>query len=127
MMSPADHIAQLEYALREQMGEIDRLRGIIDQKDTELNAVIAWIAGDDDALGVLRSVYVDPRTSVPNKVKAASSALPFERSKPASLCGRRFSWTRSRCTDADRRTAQAGMDARGSRRTNTTDDPRRRR
>src|SRR5215831_2544821 len=84
MMSPADHIAQLEYALREQMGEIDRLRAIIDQKDVELDAVISWIAGDEDALGVLRSVYVDPRTSVPNKVKAASSALPFERSKPAS-------------------------------------------
>jgi hypothetical protein len=85
MMSPADHIAQLEYALREQMAEIDRLRGIIDQKDTELDAVIAWIAGDEDALGVLRSVYVDPRTSVPNKVKAAASALPFERTRPASV------------------------------------------
>jgi hypothetical protein len=85
MMSPADRIAQLEYALREQMGEIDRLRAIIDRKDVELDAVVAWIAGDEDALGVLRSVYVDPRTSVPNKVKAASSALPFERSKPASV------------------------------------------
>jgi hypothetical protein len=85
MMSPADRIAQLEYALREQMGEIDRLRAIIDQKDAELDAVIAWVAGDEDALGTLRSVYVDPRTSVPNKVKAAASALPFERSKPASV------------------------------------------
>jgi hypothetical protein len=85
MMSPADHIAQLEYALREQVGEIDRLRAIIDQKDAELDAVVAWIAGDEDALGTLRSVYVDPRTSVPNKVKAAASALPFERSRPASV------------------------------------------
>jgi hypothetical protein len=85
MTSLVDQIAQLEHALREQMGEIDRLRAIIDQKDVELDAVIAWIAGDEDALAVLRSVYVDPRTSVPNKVKAASSALPFERSKPASV------------------------------------------
>jgi hypothetical protein len=85
MTSLVDQIAQLEHALREQMGEIDRLRAIIDQKDVELDAVVAWIAGDEDALGTLRSVYVDPRTSVPNKVKAASSALPFERSKPASV------------------------------------------
>ena len=85
MTSLVDQIAQLEHALREQMGEIDRLRAIIDQKDVELDAVVAWIACDEDALGTLRSVYVDPRTSVPNKVKAASSALPFERSKPASI------------------------------------------
>jgi hypothetical protein len=85
MMSPADHIAQLECVVRDQMAEIDQLRAAIGQKDQELDAVVAWIAGDEDALGTLRSVYVDPRTSVPNKVKAASSALPFERSKPASV------------------------------------------
>jgi hypothetical protein len=68
-----------------QSKEIEKLRALVSQRDAELDGLIAWIAGDEDALGVLRSVYVDPRTSVPNKVKAASSALPFERSKPASV------------------------------------------
>jgi hypothetical protein len=85
MMSPADHIAQLECVVREQMAEIDQLRAAIGQKDQELDAVLAWIAGDADALGALRAVYVDPRASVPWKVRAATSALPFERSKPASV------------------------------------------
>jgi hypothetical protein len=85
MMSPADYIAQLESVVREQMTEIDQLRAAIVQKDQDLDGLIAWIATDADALGALQSVYADPRTSVPNKVKAASSALPFERSKPASV------------------------------------------
>jgi hypothetical protein len=85
MMSPADHIAQLEYALREQMTVIDELRATVDQRNAEIAELVAWIATDADALGTLRSVYVDPRTSVPNKVKAAASALPFERTRPASV------------------------------------------
>jgi hypothetical protein len=67
------------------MGEIDRLRGIIDQKDAEIAAMVDWIAGDQDALSALRAAYIDPRTTQTNKIRAASSALPFERSKPASV------------------------------------------
>ena len=68
-----------------QSKEIEKLRALVSQRDAELDSLIAWIAGDEDALGVLRSVYVDPRTSVPNKVKAAIGAIAFERSKPASV------------------------------------------
>lgn len=85
MLSPADHIDQLEHVVRELMAEVDQLRAAIGRKDQELDEVIAWIAGDADALAALQSVYVDPRASVPNKVKAAASALPFERARPASV------------------------------------------
>jgi hypothetical protein len=85
MMSPADYIAQLESVVREQMAEIDQLRATIGQKDAELAGLITWIAGDAGALETLQSIYIDPRASIPWKVRAASSALPFERSKPASV------------------------------------------
>ena len=61
------------------------MRGIIDQKDAEIAAMVDWIAGDQDALSALRAAYIDPRTTQTNKIRAASSALPFERSKPASV------------------------------------------
>ena len=85
MMSPADYIAQLESVVREQMAEIDQLRAAIGQKDQELDVLVAWIASDADALGALRSVYADPRSSPANKIKTAASAIAFERSKPASV------------------------------------------
>jgi hypothetical protein len=85
MLNPAEQIAQLEHCVRTQMTEIDRLRALIDRKDAELDAVVAWIASDEDALSVLRSVYADPRSSTANKVKAASSAVAYERSKPAAV------------------------------------------
>jgi hypothetical protein len=85
MMSPADYIAQLESVVGEQMAEIDQLRAAIGRKDQELDAVIAWVAGDAGALETLQAIYIDPRASIPWKVRAASSALPFERSKPASV------------------------------------------
>ena len=85
MMSPADYIAQLESVVREQMAEIDQLRAAIGQKDQELDSLITWIAGDADALGALQAIYADPRSSPAIKAKAAIGALPFERSKPASV------------------------------------------
>jgi hypothetical protein len=85
MMSPADHIAQLECVVRDQMREIDELRAAIGRKDAELDVLVAWIAGDADALGALQAVYADPRSSPANKVKAAIGAIAFERSKPASV------------------------------------------
>jgi hypothetical protein len=85
MMSPADYIAQLESVVREQMAEIDQLRAAIGQKDRELDGLISWIACDAGALEALQAIYADPRSSPAIKAKAAIGALPFERSKPASV------------------------------------------
>jgi hypothetical protein len=85
MMSPADYINELEGVVRSQMQEIDQLRAAIGQKDRELDAVLAWIAGDAGALETLQSIYIDPRASIPWKVRAAIGAIGFERSKPASV------------------------------------------
>jgi hypothetical protein len=84
MMSPADHIAQLECVVRDQITEIDRLRAVIDQRDAEIGALVDWIASDEGALGALRAVYVDPRSSPATKVKAASAAIGFEIARPPS-------------------------------------------
>jgi Tfp pilus assembly protein FimV len=87
MVSPADQIAQLEHCVREQMKEIDRLRALIRQKDAELDSVIAWIASDKDALSCLQSVYADPRSTTATKVRAAASAVSFERPRLAAVSG----------------------------------------
>src|SRR6516165_2205391 len=73
-----DKIAQLEYVIREQMREIDQLRA-------EIGALVDWIAGEKDALSALQAAYVDPRSTPTNKIKAAASAIAYERSKPASV------------------------------------------
>jgi hypothetical protein len=73
-----DKIAQLEYVIREQMAEIDQLRA-------EIGALVDWIAGEKDALSALQAAYVDPRSTPTNKIRAAASAIAYERSKPASV------------------------------------------
>ena len=73
-----DKIAQLEYVVREQMAEIDQLRA-------EVAALVDWIAGEKDALSALQAAYVDPRSTPTNKIRAAASAIAYERSKPASV------------------------------------------
>ena len=73
-----DKIARLEHVIREQMAEIDQLRG-------EVAALVDWIAGEQDALSALQAAYVDPRSTPTNKIRAASSAIAYERSKPASV------------------------------------------
>src|SRR6516164_4161362 len=78
MTSPADQIAQLEYVIREQMAEIDQLR-------VEIVALVDWIAGEKDALSALQAAYVDPRSTQTNKIRAAASAIAYERSKPAQV------------------------------------------
>jgi hypothetical protein len=86
MLSPADHIAQLEYVVREQMTEIDRLRAEVHQLRTENQRLLDWIMGDGpDALTALQKVYSNPRTDDAGVVRAATAALPFERAKPASV------------------------------------------
>jgi hypothetical protein len=73
-----DKIAQLEYVVREQMAEIDQLRA-------EIDGLVDWIAGEKDALSALQAAYVDPRSTPTNKIRAAASAIAYERSKPASV------------------------------------------
>ena len=73
-----DKIAQLEHVIREQMAEIDQLRA-------EIGALVDWIAGGKDALSALQAAYVDPRSTPTNKIRAAASAIGYERSKPASV------------------------------------------
>ena len=81
----SDDYEQYREVARLQYEEIERLRALISQRDTELDVLVGWITGDQDALSALQAVYADPRTSVPNKVKAAIGAIGFERSKPASV------------------------------------------
>ena len=79
MLSPADHIVQLEHVVRQQMAVIDQLR-------TENQRLLDWIMGEGpDALLALQRVYSDPKTNENNVIKAAASALPFERGKPAQV------------------------------------------
>jgi hypothetical protein len=70
-----------------QMAEIDRLRAEIDRRGVEIGNLVNWIQGDADrdALSTLQGVYLDPRTTEGNRLKAASAALPFERGKPAQV------------------------------------------
>jgi hypothetical protein len=79
MMSPADHIAQLEHVVREQMTAIDQLRA-------ENQRLLDWIMGEGpDALTALQRVYSDPKTDVPNLIKSAAAAIGYERGKPAQV------------------------------------------
>ena len=72
-MADQNQVARLLYVVKEQMTEIDRLRAENDQ----LKKVIT----EGGALGVLQATYVDPATSVTNRIKAASAAIGFERPK----------------------------------------------
>jgi hypothetical protein len=72
--APANQIARLEYVIRAQMKEIDRLRD-------EVANLLDWIMGDKDALTCLQKVYNDSQTSEANRVKAAAAAIGFERPK----------------------------------------------
>jgi hypothetical protein len=81
----SDDYEQYREVARLQYEEIEKLRALVSQRDAELDALVAWIAGDAGALEALQSVYADPRTSTANKVKAATSAIGFEISKPASV------------------------------------------
>jgi hypothetical protein len=87
MMSPANHINQLEHIVRTQMGEIDRLRGLVDQLQaknarlqTRLDALMDGFNADG-MLGVLRSIAHDTSLRVEVRTRAAAAGLPFEKPK----------------------------------------------
>ena len=74
MPAPAQEIARLQFVVREQMKEIDRLR----LENERLAAAC-------DAHGVMTSIYLDPTASQTNRVKAASSAIGYERPRLMSV------------------------------------------
>jgi hypothetical protein len=76
----------LKEIVKLQMAEIDRLRGEVARLQAEIGNLVIWAQSDvdRDALSTLQGVYLDPRASEGNRLKAASAALPYERAKPAS-------------------------------------------
>jgi hypothetical protein len=73
-----DVIKRQNAGLTQLMAERDRLRA-------ELDAFVAWAGSDLDALTYLQRTYSNPHESVTNRTKTALGALPFERSRPASV------------------------------------------
>jgi hypothetical protein len=59
------------------MAEVERLRA-------ENERLLNWITGDSDALSCLQAIYQSPETSEHARIKAATSAIGFERAKPAT-------------------------------------------
>ena len=70
-----------EYDIRHQQDEIARLRAVVERQDEELTQLLAWIDGDSDALVVLQRTYMDPRTSISDRIKACAAAVAYERHK----------------------------------------------
>jgi hypothetical protein len=79
----------LKQIVKLQMAEIDRLREEVGRKDQELDELrqhLANLAPDaPDAHACLKRVYNDPKAKDDARVKAASAAIGYERSKPASV------------------------------------------
>ena len=70
-----------EYTVKYQKNEIDRLRTELERKDEELTQLLVWVNGDSDALTVLQRTYMDPRVSTSDRIKAAGTAVAYERYK----------------------------------------------
>src|SRR5262249_9716628 len=88
VMQTQSTIAELDSALHQMLDENEVLRaqlaGLRDENKRqagEIKRLVDWINGDVDALSTLQRIYTDPTTTEGNRVKAAASALPFERSK----------------------------------------------
>ena len=80
-METQEILDRYRYTTKAQMDEIDRLRAIIERQDVELTQLLAWIDGDTDALVTLQRIYMDPRTSTTDRIKAAGQAVAYERYK----------------------------------------------
>jgi hypothetical protein len=68
------HIQRCEDVIRRQMD-------VIREQRAEIDRLVSWIMADTDALTCLQAVYNDPAATENNRIKAASAALPFERTK----------------------------------------------
>ena len=80
-MQMQEALDRCEYAIRHQQDEIARLRAVVERQDEELTQLLAWIDGDSDALVVLQRTYMDPRTSISDRIKACAAAVAYERHK----------------------------------------------
>jgi hypothetical protein len=80
-MQPQELLDRCEYTIKYQMQEIDRLRAELERRDDELKLLLEWINGDADALTTLQRTYMDPKTSTPDRIKAAGAAIAYERAK----------------------------------------------
>src|SRR6516164_2604049 len=78
--------AKYQQVARMQYAKIEQLQAELGQLRAENQRLLGWIMGDEpDALTTLQRVYSDPQTKIGDVVKSATSALPFERAKPASV------------------------------------------
>ena len=80
-METQEILDRYRYTTKAQKDEIDRLRAVIECQDKELTQLLAWIDGDTDALVTLQRIYMDPRTSTTDRIKAAGQAVAYERYK----------------------------------------------
>jgi hypothetical protein len=87
--------APLPAALREAMAEIEKLRA-------ENEMLLNWINGDSDALTVLQSIYQSSESSELTRIKAASSAIAFERPKVSVAISVRGPGVLGECLDTAR-------------------------
>jgi hypothetical protein len=75
-VAPINQIARLEYVIREQMKEIDRLRDEVAQ----YRALMAAFE-ERGTLGILQMMAHDKNLPPEIRVRAAGLAVPFERPK----------------------------------------------
>jgi hypothetical protein len=74
-------IAELDRALHTMLDENDALRAELAQLRDENKRLVDWINDDADALTTLQRTYLDPKTSTTDRIKAAASAIAYERPK----------------------------------------------
>jgi hypothetical protein len=79
------HVRELLDVIKQQNAGIERLIAERDRMRQEIDALVGWIQEDRDALMALQQIYNNPTIEDASRIKAAIGALPFERSKPASV------------------------------------------
>ncbi len=83
MSKSAPNISEYETALHQMLDENEALRAELAEVKEQLSGLVDWVMDDADALTVLQRVYLNPDEPA-NRIKAAASALPFERPRLAA-------------------------------------------